>query len=225
MSIFSRIGRSFKRVLRKVLPIAAPILGAVFPGIGGIIGGGLLSAATQRRAPPPDIARPPLPGAGFVQTRQTRFGTLASTRGVAGPSRRVIQLPPVGQTRTQQMSIFAALPAIGRAAPSVLGRLGRVLSGRTATAATGGFLAGQLLSGDGAAGAACPAGFHPAKDGSGRCVKNRRMNFGNAHAARRSVRRLKGARKLLKDIEKMMPKQPSRRAAPVRHITGPAHTT
>jgi hypothetical protein len=38
-------------------------------------------------------------------------------------------------------------------------------------------------------GVACPPGYHAAKDGSGRCVRNRRMNPGNARALRRSIRR------------------------------------
>ena len=44
----------------------------------------------------------------------------------------------------------------------------------------------------------CPAGFHLAKDDSGRCVKNRRMNVANPKALRRSLRRQKGFVKLAK---------------------------
>lgn len=60
--------------------------------------------------------------------------------------------------------------------------------------------------------AACPAGFHLAKDGSGRCVRNRRMNPLNPRAARRAIRRIKGAMKMLRQIERQLPKQRSRRA-------------
>ena len=42
----------------------------------------------------------------------------------------------------------------------------------------------------------CPRGFHLAKDGSGRCVRNRRMNVANPRALRRSMRRLQGFEKL-----------------------------
>jgi len=207
VSIFSRLAKNLKRGLRKIAPIAATFL----PGIGGVIAG----LIPQRSAPGPtpgiipDIARPPLPGAGRVAPRNQRFPTRRDTGQAL--RKRVITPGPV----SQQMSIFAAIPGIiggiGRAAPPVLARAGRILTGRTATAGTVGFLGGQLLSGGGADGGACPSGWHPNKqDGVGGpagtyCVRNRRMNFGNARAARRGVRRLKGARKLLRDIEKMMP--------------------
>lgn len=56
-------------------------------------------------------------------------------------------------------------------------------------------------------GGCCPTGYHMAKDGSGRCVRNRRMNVCNISAARRAIRRLKGARKALQRIERAMPKR------------------
>jgi len=124
-------------------------------------------------------------------------------------------------------TIFAAGPAIAAgvgAAGRVLPAIGRVLTGRVATAGGIGAAVGSLFRGGADAGT-CPSGWHLAKDGSGRCVRNRRMNFGNARAARRSVRRLKGARKLLKDIEKMMPsKTRTRRAAPAGHSAHLHHT-
>ena len=58
----------------------------------------------------------------------------------------------------------------------------------------------------------CPAGFHLAKDGSGRCVRNRRMNVMNPRAAKRAIRRIKGARKMLQQIERQLPKQRVRSA-------------
>ena len=51
--------------------------------------------------------------------------------------------------------------------------------------------------GGGAAGC-CPVGFHLSKDGSGRCVRNRRMNVANPKALRRSMRRVQGFEKLAK---------------------------
>jgi len=107
--------------------------------------------------------------------------------------------------------VAAAAGAAGRVLPA----LGRVLGSRTVAAGATGIGIGSLFGGGG--GDACQAGFHFAKDGSGRCVRNRRMNFGNARAARRSVRRLKGARKLLQDIEKMMPRRPAPRARAQHH--------
>lgn len=44
----------------------------------------------------------------------------------------------------------------------------------------------------------CPTGYHLAKDGSGRCVRNRRMNVANPKALRRSIRRTEGFVKLAK---------------------------
>ncbi len=43
---------------------------------------------------------------------------------------------------------------------------------------------------------ACPSGYHLAKDGSGRMVRNRRMNVANPRALRRSMRRVQGFEKL-----------------------------
>jgi len=45
-------------------------------------------------------------------------------------------------------------------------------------------------------GAPCPSGYHYAKDGSGRLVRNRRMNVANPRALRRSMRRVQGFEKL-----------------------------
>ena len=43
-----------------------------------------------------------------------------------------------------------------------------------------------------------PSGYHLAKDGSGRFVRNRRMNVANPRALRRSMRRVQGFEKLAK---------------------------
>ncbi len=47
-------------------------------------------------------------------------------------------------------------------------------------------------------GVVCPSGYHLAKDGSGRLVRNRRMNVANPRALRRSMRRVQGFEKLAK---------------------------
>ncbi len=44
----------------------------------------------------------------------------------------------------------------------------------------------------------CPPGYHLAKDGSGRCVRNRRTNPANPRALRRAIRRVQGFEKLFK---------------------------
>lgn len=51
--------------------------------------------------------------------------------------------------------------------------------------------------------------------------KYRRMNYGNMKAARRAIRRIKGARKMLQEIERQLPKQrTSRRCPPQRSYGG-----
>jgi len=122
----------------------------------------------------------------------------------------------------QKIAPAAIMPAIGA--------VGRVLTGRVAAGTGLGAGISTLFGGGGGNGGVCPAGQHLNKqDGVGGpagtyCVKNRRINFGNARAARRSVRRLKGARKLLRDIEKMMPTRTTTRRAPAGHAAHLHHT-
>ena len=54
----------------------------------------------------------------------------------------------------------------------------------------------QAYGGAGMGGA--PSGYHFAKDGSGRIVRNRRMNIANPRALRRAMRRVQGFEKLAK---------------------------
>ena len=53
-----------------------------------------------------------------------------------------------------------------------------------------------VLPAGGRGGQMIPSGFHFAKDGSGRLVRNRRMNVANPRALRRSMRRVQGFEKL-----------------------------
>jgi len=48
----------------------------------------------------------------------------------------------------------------------------------------------------------CPSGYHLAKDGSQRCVRNRSMNVANPRALRRSLRRVAGFGKLAQRSKK-----------------------
>lgn len=50
----------------------------------------------------------------------------------------------------------------------------------------------------GRGGTCAPSGYHFAKDGSGRMVRNRRMNVANPKALRRSLRRVQGFEKLVR---------------------------
>jgi len=60
-------------------------------------------------------------------------------------------------------------------------------------------VAGVPRIGPGAmAAGACPSGYHLAKDGSGRLVRNRRMNIANPKALRRAMRRVQGFEKMAK---------------------------
>ena len=55
-----------------------------------------------------------------------------------------------------------------------------------------------VLPGGGRGGSMVPSGYHFAKDGSGRLVRNRRMNIANPRALRRAIRRTDGFVKLAK---------------------------
>ncbi len=57
---------------------------------------------------------------------------------------------------------------------------------------------GAAFGPPGAPGGACPSGYHLAKDGSGRYVRNRRMNVANPRALRKAMRRVQGFEKLAK---------------------------
>jgi len=162
------------------------------PSLGQLTGGGPVITAPSIPAPPPAVKEPPVSlHKGLIKSIGTGLSG-AITQRLGGQQKAI---PIVG----------AAAGAAGRVLPAI----GRVLGSRTVAAGSAGLAIGSLFGGGG--GGACASGTHPNKqDGVGGpagsyCVRNRRMNFGNARAARRSVRRLKGARKLLRDIERMMP--------------------
>lgn len=199
------------------------------------------ATVTTRVPKPPEIIRAtPTTGKKF---QRPSLGQLTGGRGIVTPRPKAIakvepiaaakpvakKEPPVSIHKSILKGISGGITARiqSKIAPAAvlpgIGAVGRVLTGRVATAGGIGAAVGSFFGGGGDAGA-CPSGWHPAKDGSGRCVRNRRMNFGNARAARRSVRRLKGARKLLKDIEKMMPTKTTRRRAPAGHSAHLHHT-
>jgi len=161
----------------------------------------------------------------------------AAFGGLRGPTPTALPTVPIirPSAQVQPMSIFAALPALGGAARAAAPAIGRAAgtifrgaTGRAATAAGLGVALGASLGGG--SGGVCASGWHLNKqDGVGGpagtyCVRNRRMNVGNARAARRSVRRLTGARKLLRSIEKMMPTRTAKRRAPAGHTAQLTHT-
>ena len=83
----------------------------------------------------------------------------------------------------------AMVPVGPPAAPPSMPGIGAIV-GQGVGAAVGAYAATRPMGG------MCPSGYHPAKDGSGRCVRNRRMNVANPRALRRSIRRVKGFDKL-----------------------------
>lgn len=111
-----------------------------------------------------------------------------------------------------------AIPGIGTAvsigsiaAPAIKG----LLSSSTAKVAAGvaGGAAATALASHLASGGAVPKGYHISKR-TGKVVRNRRMNVCNPRAARRAIRRVKGARKMLQQIEKQLPHRTVHSRAP-----------
>jgi len=178
-------------------------------------GRGVKKRPTVTKPLPPDI-NIPKPEEPSVSIHKQLLG-IARERILNAARGRSSTAPPGG---FQQAGMIAIPPPViargGQIARTVFGRVGTAIGIGAGLATAGGFFARNE---DGS----CPVGTHPIKqDGVGGpkgsyCVRNRRMNVGNARAARRSVRRLKGARKLLKDIERMMPTKTTRRRAPVHH--------
>lgn len=102
-------------------------------------------------------------------------------------------LPSPGWPGAGAPSVPTSFPGIGARGPSMLGQ------GFTfPTASTRGMVpgypsrGGRVLPVNGC----CPTGYHLAKDGSGACVRNRRMNVANPRALRRAMRRVQGFEKL-----------------------------
>jgi len=93
------------------------------------------------------------------------FGAVIGGALGGSPKPQVASFPGVGM----QAGMFPAVPAIVRTA-------GRVLTSRTTAAAAAGATVGQMMTGPGGQ-QVCPSGYHFAKDGSGRLVRNRRMNI------------------------------------------------
>ena len=113
---------------------------------------------------------------------------LAGTVAVAGTAAAVLRpTPPI--YGGQQVVPYGGLP------PSPAGQLQRFAPGRNQTYGQGPM---AFAPGGGAPGGACPTGYHLAKDGSGRMVRNRRMNIANPRALRRAMRRVQGFEKLAK---------------------------
>lgn len=136
----------------------------------------------------------------FIVPTVTAFGGAAAGEIVGD----VIGRPALPVTRGLPPGLAApsGLPALpGIAGGTLPGFTRRTPPALRPTAAMGGF------------GFSCPAGWHHKKgDPTGRCVRNRRMNVLNPRAASRAIRRIKGAMRMLRKIERQLPKQRTRRA-------------
>jgi len=122
------------------------------------------------------------------------IGTIARVAGVAGvalggakiltpptfPGVGTVVGPPIPTTGYGPRS-----PGYGARGPSMLG------SGYTFPSTRG-----MPEYAPGGPAVCPPTGYHLAKDGSGRFVRNRRMNVANPRALRRSMRRVQGFEKL-----------------------------
>jgi len=123
-------------------------------------------------------------------------GALANwATGWAGEPQRARQVPPSPQQFPQPQAYLPTMPGgspvgLGPQAflPARVPGQGR-LPPFTATGP------GVLPMG-GIQGYGAPSGYHLAKDGSGKLVRNRRMNIANPRALRRAMRRVQGFEKL-----------------------------
>lgn len=213
MSLFSKILGGVKSFVRGAAKIAIPAAIATIPVIGpiassvakaGIAARGVAKQAGRfgRRGPVPARVVPGA-GAGPVRRIQPVIGPVAGPAPTRFVTRPGTTTAPTG---VQSMSIFAAIPPLIRTAAGAVSAASRTPAGRAVVVGTTAAAAADILL-----------------DEFGQPVrkKRRRMNYGNAKAARRAIRRIKGTRKLLQDIEKQLP----RRAAPrPRRDLQPGHT-
>lgn len=238
MSLLSKIGKTLKKAapliasVAQFIPVTAPfatayniaqaarkkdILGVVgglagFGGAGGALG--KIGSAAKKVS---SITR----AAGIVgSVAQRAPGQQRQAGMTAQPTRRMIQLPPIG-SRVTNMSILGA--AGGIASRIAGGIAGRSLPGVGATAVSAG--RGLIAGGRGliqrfprSAKVLRDLGLFAAGglvyDAAGNLVGQRsparRINPMNVKAMRRSIRRVKAGRKICAEIDRMLPK---RRAA------------
>jgi len=118
-------------------------------------------------------------------------------KGIKAVGKVVLGIPPkpVPQVIAPIMAGSAAgagMSFVAQQYPPGFGATGGALYGR------GGSAMGPMGKDITPYGAAPPRGYHLAKDGSGRYVRNRRMNVANPRALRKAMRRVQGFEKLAK---------------------------
>jgi len=160
-------------------------------GTGGYYQGGdpgLLSFVKRAFKKAPAIAT------GFATGGLLGAGTAAF--GLGGKSKAV----PVSGTGGINVAAAGMPMVIGPAAGAAMRGLGKgalMKIGKGMLAGAAGATVIRMVT-DKYGNECCPTGYHPAKDGSQRCVRNRRMNVANPAALRRSMRRVQGFEKLAK---------------------------
>lgn len=193
MSLFSGLKRLVRGAAKAIVPKALATIPVIGP-FAAAAASGLIAAKSvaKARAPAPTIRGRVMPGVGAVRQIQPVIGPVQGPQRTGFVQRPGTTTAPGG---AQQMSIFAAIPPLIRTGTQAVRRAAATPAGRAIIAGT-----------------TAAAGVDILVDEFGNPVrpKRRRMNYGNAKAAKRAIRRIKGTRKLLQDIEKQLP----RRAAP-----------
>jgi hypothetical protein len=150
------------------------------------------------------------------------FSTIGKAlRAVASTAIQSFVPGPVGVALTSPLAAPIAAPRVQRAALPVapalpgIGAVGRalVLPGAQAVSLLDPGVPGPGIFSP----TTPPKGFHLSKQAPFHFVRNRRMNPLNPKAFRRSVRRLKGAVKFAKEVDRVIPIRPRARRAPPVH--------
>lgn len=115
----------------------------------------------------------------------------AAIGGTLTSGQRTPPIMPMAATGTQ---VVGQVTMPGGASFAVGTQLARRDTGREI--GRRGLIATQPGMAQAAAAGVVPSGYHYAKDGSGKIVRNRRMNVANPRALRRSMRRVQGFEKL-----------------------------
>lgn len=126
-------------------------------------------------------------------------GPIGIAVGAAGTALQVLNQPGAPKTGGGGLQTVQGIPVAGSITmPGGLQlRAGAMIPGRGRLPPFTAQGAG-VLAGGGRGGSMVPSGYHYAKDGSGRLVRNRRMNVANPRALRKAMRRVQGFEKLAK---------------------------
>lgn len=138
-------------------------------------------------------------------------GLISGAESVGKAFKRAVGLD--SPTTKRRKASPVALPA-----PPALPGIGAITRFNLPGAATGVGLLDLGVPGPGIfSQTACPTGFHLSKQEPFKCVRNRRMNPLNPRAFRRSVRRIKGAVKFAKEVDKVVAIRPRPRRSSRGH--------